>query len=250
MLAEGGQLSKAARVVEKAWRTHPHPDLAQVFAHLRFGDAARDRLKRIESLVRKVPGHVEGALALAGAAIDAREFAKARAALSSFLAAPTKRVALLMAEIERAEHNNDGRAREWIARALNAAPDPTWTADGHVSDTWLPASPSGRLDAFEWRVPLSSIAAAAPVIEPDAVDRVGADQLQVRAPSQENATPAGSLAESAAITTSRDEPRSPQPRAEPVIPLIRAPDDPGPEAAADNEPQAEPETAGWRKMFE
>ena len=46
-----------------------------------------------------------------------------------------------MAELERAEHNDEGRAREWIARAVHAAPDPTWTADGHVSDRWLPASP-------------------------------------------------------------------------------------------------------------
>ena len=52
-----------------------------------------------------------------------------------------------------------------------AAPDPTWTADGHVSDRWLPASPSGRLDAFEWRVPLAGIgkpSSEKPAIEPEA----------------------------------------------------------------------------------
>ena len=74
---------------------------------------------------------------------------------ANYLAAPTKRVALLMAELERAERNDEGRAREWTARAVNAAPDPQWTTDGHVSKHWLPASPSGRLDAFEWRVPLT-----------------------------------------------------------------------------------------------
>ena len=63
-----------------------------------------------------------------------------------------------MAELERAERNDEGRAREWVARALNAAPDPAWTADGYVSDRWLPVSPvTGRLDAFEWRVPLTGI---------------------------------------------------------------------------------------------
>ena len=127
--------------------THPHPDLAQVFSDLRFGDAARDRLKRIEVLAKRCPD-IEGALALARAAIDAREFAKARDALASFLAAPTRRVALLMAELERAEQNDEGRAREWIARALHAAPDPAWTAEEHVSDRWLPVSPSGKLDAL------------------------------------------------------------------------------------------------------
>jgi HemY protein len=102
VLAEGGELRKASRVVNKAWEAQPHPDLAEVLANLRFGDAARDRLKRIETLAKKVPGHIESALALARAALDAQEFAKARDALASHLVAPTKRVALLLAEIERA----------------------------------------------------------------------------------------------------------------------------------------------------
>jgi hypothetical protein len=36
----------------------------------------------------------------------------------------------------------------------------------------------------------------------------------------------------------------------PVIPLIHAPDDPGPEAAEEPDPRAEAQTAPWRKMFE
>jgi hypothetical protein len=39
------------------------------------------------------------------------------------------------------------------------------------------------------------------------------------------------------------------PRADPVIPLVHAPDDPGPEAAEDTAPPAEPEVTGWRKLF-
>ena len=68
MLAEGGELRKASRMVAKAWRANPHPELAQTYAELRFGDAARDRLNRIEALVKKTPGHVESALAVARAA--------------------------------------------------------------------------------------------------------------------------------------------------------------------------------------
>ena len=76
------------------------------------------------------PGHVESALAVARAALDAHEFATARAALAPLLAAPTQRVAMLMAELEQLE-GDEGRAREWMARALNAARDPAWTADGY-----------------------------------------------------------------------------------------------------------------------
>ena len=164
----------------------------RTYAELRFGDAARDRLKRIEALAKKVPGHIEGALAMARAALDAREFAKARAALAPYLAAPTKRVALLMAELERAERNDEGRAREWMARALNAAPDPAWTADGYVSDRWLPVSPvSGRLDAFEWRVPLTGIARRAPVIEPEPAGRCTPIEIARRAESAADRPAAG-----------------------------------------------------------
>ncbi|HML07822.1 MAG TPA: heme biosynthesis HemY N-terminal domain-containing protein [Xanthobacteraceae bacterium] len=241
--AEAGDTRKAARIIEKAWRTNPHPDLAQVFSELRFGDAARDRLKRIEGLAKKAPGHLEGALALARAALDAREFAKARAVLAAYLAVPTKRVALLMAELERAERADEGRAREWIARALNAAPDPAWTADGYVSDRWLPVSPvSGRLDTFEWRVPLSGIAGTAPMIEPE-------PRPVAPVASTEEAQPAAAPAAPPPRRRSARTPPTP-PKLEPVIPLVHAPDDPGPEAVEENEePRVEPQN-GWRKIFE
>jgi HemY protein len=249
MLAEGGELRKATRVLNKAWQANPHPDLAQVFSDLRFGDAARDRLKRIEALAKKVPGHIEGALALARAAIDAQEFAKARAALASYLTTPTKRVALLMAELERAAANDEGRAREWIARALNAAPDPAWTADGHVSDRWLPVSPRGRLDAFEWRVPLTGITNAAPVIEPEALAPPPA--LAAGAPPTDDKPETAVAAAPAAAAASLRRGVTEHPTADAVIPLVHAPDDPGPDAVEESEAHAEPEqSVGWRKMFE
>src|SRR5262249_28827255 len=83
------------------------------------------------------------------------EFAVARTALAPYTAAPRKRVAALMAEREMAQ-GDEGRAREWMARALNARRDPAWTADAFVSEHWQPISPvSGRLDAFEWKDPLA-----------------------------------------------------------------------------------------------
>jgi HemY protein len=264
MLAEGGEPRKARRILDKAWLANPHPHLAQAYAQLRFGDAARDRLKRMEALAQKVPGHIEGALALARAAIDAQDYAKARAALAPHLAALTKRVALLMAELERAERNDEGRVREWIARAVHAAPDPAWTADGHVSDRWLPVSPvSGRLDAFEWRVPLAGIASAATVINPQPTAaapvaaaseprsdgaRIAHDKDAATIAEEKAGTPAAA-AELAAIPPSQRRGRSSEPKPEAVIPLVHAPDDPGPDAAEENEPPGEQENGGWRKIF-
>src|SRR5947199_135345 len=156
--SEAHQVRRSMRLVETAWLAQPHPDLADAYAHVKLGDSARQRLVRVETLAAKAPGHIEGALAVARAAIDASEFTKAREALAPFIAQPTQRVALLMAEIERTEHGDSGRARAWTLRAVRALHDPAWTADGYVSARWRPVSPvTGRLDAFQWQTPVASL---------------------------------------------------------------------------------------------
>jgi HemY protein len=80
-LAESGEPRKARKILETAWTINPHPDIAESYANLRLGDSARERLARMQKLAAKVSGQLEGALAVARAALDAREFATARAAL-------------------------------------------------------------------------------------------------------------------------------------------------------------------------
>ena len=166
LLAEAGEQRQAVRILEASWRENPHPDIANAYADLVPGASARDRLTRMRTLVRLAEAHPESALALANAALEAHEFAEARASLAPLTAAPSKRVATLMARIETAEHGDTGRAREWMARAVHAAHDPAWTADGVISETWMPVSPvTGRLDAFQWRVPVAELTPRGPMIE-------------------------------------------------------------------------------------
>src|SRR5262245_32848071 len=163
LLAAAGERRKAARVIEAAWRANPHPDLAD--AYLRPGDSAREKLERIEALAAMAPGDAEAAIAVARAALDAKEFTVGKQALAPFTASPTKRVAALMAALEL-QSGDEGRGREWMARAFNARRDPAWTADGFVSDHWLPISPvTGRLDAFAWKDPLAGEEHAGAVID-------------------------------------------------------------------------------------
>ena len=214
-------------------------------------------------------GDPEGPLAVARAAIDAREFAVARGALAPLLAQPTQRVAQLMAELEEADTGNIGRAREWMARALNAARDPAWTADGLVSDKWMPVSPAtGKLDAFAWKVPVSDLNPPARVIEsgepapaaapaPAPPAPPAADTSAVPLPphdADEDAPevdgPASRAAGRTLPATIRREPRP----ADTVIPLVHAPDDPGPEEAAlAEDPAPEPPEGearrSWRDLF-
>jgi len=252
LLAEAGELRKGGRILERAWKANPHPDLAETYAHLRFGDSARDRLTRIELLAKKAPGHIESALVVARAALDAREFEKARAVLAPFLANPTQRVALLMAEIEEVEHGDDGRAREWMARAVHATRDPAWTADGLISERWLPVSPvSGRLDAFQWKVPLAELAApdgrTAETGELPAIIDAGAAEQKPAVTERVSEKRPAAPAENAPAPRVR---RSRKPRAEMVIPLVHVPDDPGPETEAEPEPEPVPEQTpdGWSKL--
>jgi HemY protein len=158
ILASRGNTAKAAKVLQKTWVKSPHPDLAAAYAYARVGDSTRDRFDRIRQLAALNPHSIESPIAVATAAIDARLYGEARHALEPLLPERlTQRVATLMARIEAGENGEKGRVREWLARAMNAARDPAWIADGVTSDHWQATSPvDGRLDAFQWRVPVES----------------------------------------------------------------------------------------------
>ncbi len=156
LLAARGNTAKAAKILQKTWRKSPHPDLATAYAYARIGDSPRDRLTRICQLADLNPHSIESPIAVAIAAIEAKDWSVARKAIAPLLESRlTQRVCTLMAKIEGGEHGDAGRVREWLARAVNAPRDPAWTADGIVSETWSPVSPvTGQLDAFQWRVPV------------------------------------------------------------------------------------------------
>jgi HemY protein len=297
--SEAHQIRRSMRIVEAAWLAQPHPDLADAYAHVRLGDSARQRLVRVETLAAKAPGHLESALAIARAAIDATEYARAREALAPFIAVPTQRVAMLMAEIERTEHGDSGRARAWTLRAVRALHDPVWTADGYVSSTWRPVSPvTGRLDAFVWQAPLAALpsdknatiepspfeeamlAPPAPRREPPAVEasepaaEPAVDRIEPAAPAPQDNSPIVTLAPEPAPAppapppsaeppqpaplfrarqdlAGHDQPKASQSSIPAVIPIVRAPDDPGIDDEATGSEFAEPihptgQTGGWR----
>ncbi|MDH7802971.1 MULTISPECIES: heme biosynthesis protein HemY [unclassified Rhizobium] len=152
-------LRKAASVLEPVWKNDPHPQIADLYVRARSGDTAIDRLKRAERLESLKPNNIESLFAVAHAALDAKEFAKARTkAEAAARIEPRESIFLLMADIEQAETGDQGRVRYWMAQALRAPRDPVWVADGIASEKWLPVSPiTGRLDAFEWKAPFGQL---------------------------------------------------------------------------------------------
>src|SRR5277367_5338556 len=223
LTAQAGDARRATRMLEAAYAQTPHPDLAAAYLRVRHGDSSEDRLTRARALARMSPLDPESSLTVGRAALEARELSAARAAIAPLIGSdsssgrPTRRVCLLMADIEETEGNH-GAVREWLGRAARAPRDKAWVADGVISDRWAPVSPSGTLDGFVWRTPDERIAA----------------------PTESAATPpppspAGAIAAPVPAPAIRSEPAQPPtlvptPRAGVIIdPTSMSPDDPGPE---------------------
>jgi HemY protein len=230
LLAQAGDYRRASRVLEAAYAQTPHPDLAAAYVRVRHGDSTEDRLARARTLARVAPNDPESFLTVGRAALEAHDSLAARAAIAPLLASdsphgrPTRRVCLLMADLEEAD-GHQGAVREWLGRAARAPRDKAWVADGVISDRWAPISPSGALDAFVWRTPDERFALPAEPMAPEPPPPV----------VEAIAAPAIALA---------PEPVEPERRAAPgqgpaIVPAARtgviidpasmSPDDPGPE---------------------
>jgi HemY protein len=258
-----GDLRKASRVLEAAWKLTPHPDLATLYLHVRAGDSAHDRLARAEKLFALRPDAMESRLILARAALDAREFERVHSVLQPLLVArPTTRACLLMAETEERQHGDSGHVREWLSRASRAPRDEAWIADGVISDHWAPISPvSSQLDAFRWMRPNETLSrhddwehqpspsASAPA-DPEALEPPRAAPAAM-GPS--TATRTGTPRALAPVTPTPDPASSAAPPAPPrktrdgqdrpgdvIFPLSTSPDDPGPAHADPDHPEDPP----------
>ncbi|HLX99428.1 MAG TPA: heme biosynthesis HemY N-terminal domain-containing protein [Roseiarcus sp.] len=231
LMAQAGDYRRASRILEAAYAQTPHPDLAAAYLRVRHGDSSADRVARARALVRIAPGDPESLLTLGRAALEAHDDAAARSAIAPLIASdspdgrPTRRVCLLMADIEEADGHH-GAVREWLGRAARAPHDKAWVADGVISDRWAPVSPSGTLDGFVWRTPDERIAAPA----------------EAAAAARPVAPPAEAIAAPPPAPALKPEPIEPEPPAAPptpnlvpapragviIDPASMAPDDPGP----------------------
>ena len=192
-LMRNNDIGRAAGMIEAVWKKTPHPELADAYIHLRIGDSATDRLKRAKKLAAMKPHHTEGSFAIAQAAIDAHEWQLARDTMRGILAvSPSERACLTMADIEESEFGDRGRMRDWLSRAVRAPRDAAWTADGYVSEKWLPFSPvTGRIDAFEWKVPVEQIGGPGDApLDAEAIDALLAPPPASSQPPEPDAVPA------------------------------------------------------------
>ena len=150
----GNSAHKIVKRIEQLWKKAPHPDLVPAYLALQPGKSALQNLKLVQKLTTKNRTHSESRIALAGAAIKARRWSMARVALRDEAETPTRRVCRLMADIEIGENEDAGLAREWMDRALTAAPDACWVGPSGEAASWQAVCPeTGQIDAFKWGHP-------------------------------------------------------------------------------------------------
>jgi HemY protein len=187
-LAGEGRKKAAAKAIERAWRTAPVPELAQLYQALFEGEPPLARLKRLERLVAQNPGGRESHVAAAEAALGAQLWGEARrhleralalpappyrrgnglpVAADSDLARPTPRLGRLRARLEAAEYGTAGGFDE----AAGALPDPCYICAhcGGESQEWHSlCSYCGAFDTLAWHTPARSIATFLPQPQPAA----------------------------------------------------------------------------------
>jgi HemY protein len=205
-LAEQVSKPKLARkILETSWKARPHPALARAHLALSSSQPPIERFRQIERLHQMQPTALESELALAEQAIVAKQWQAARAALErAQKLGPTASVYRLLAELEQAEGNGE-KARLWLARAVDAPPDPAWLCEttGEARADWAPFGPDGRFDSLRWGsppkiVPLLRPGAAAELILPGAAP---AGAVAASAPPGEAAARAASPPPAGAIAT-------------------------------------------------
>jgi HemY protein len=197
LLLADGRRPRAAKVVERAWRTAPHPELAQIYGEIWQPEAPLTRMTHFQHLAEQNPSARESRLVVADAALQAQLWGEARSQLEQAMTAAlpmpaglpgnagaiartsstidfdngpsraTPRLCLMMARLEEAEHGDLARIREWLDRAFHALPDPRYVCAhcGGETAEWRPLCPRcGRFDTLCWRTPAGSeVAAIAPM---------------------------------------------------------------------------------------
>ena len=143
-LRAAGKDNKAQDVIRTAWGLAPHPDLA-TFALAPVTDKM-ERVQAAKRLARTNPEHPETDLLLARTELDAGLTGEARRHAEAARAAGLnqRRLWLLLAEIDHAEHDTPEAGRDALRQAANADPDPTriCTNCGTTQPAWLPTCPA------------------------------------------------------------------------------------------------------------
>lgn len=127
LLAADGKVSRAAAMIESAWKSQPHPALWLAYRDLRTDETPRERARRLAALAALNPEARESRVLTVEQALIGGEIGAAREAAATLADEPvTQRLAGLQARAANAAGAVD-EARAWIARGAAAPQEPDWS---------------------------------------------------------------------------------------------------------------------------
>jgi HemY protein len=185
----GDEPRRARRTIEAAWRRQPHPDLARLYALALAEPDPVKRYRALAALEEAAPRHLETHRALARAALDAKLWGEARRHIK-VAESPDAGFCRLTAELEQSEGANAAAARDWLARASEAEPEPAWLcrACGAAAREWSAlCGHCGDFDSLAWgQAPRVAALAQAPSGTVLAAERAGAERAGAEAAGGES----------------------------------------------------------------
>lgn len=141
-----GATRKALAAAETAWGNIPHPALARAFFEVIAEEEPLARVSQAEKLAGANPEHPESRYLVAEAALDAALWGQARSRLKPLVESGVqeKRLAVLMARLEEAEHGNQGEALRWLKQAVALESVAVWVCGvcGHGQERWTAECPA------------------------------------------------------------------------------------------------------------
>lgn len=154
-LIKAGQIKEAEKILKKAWKSHPHPDLAAAFAAIDPDETAEGRATRFAPLIKLHPDHRETVVLQAQLMMAMGDMPGAKRALKPLAEADADaQICTLMAAITRDSHAAESRA--WLAKAISAPAAPAWVCDkcGHPHENWGPICENcSSVDSLSWAQP-------------------------------------------------------------------------------------------------
>ena len=135
-----GHHAKAKKVIERCWKTSPHPELGQIWMRLRLvSPRQKPVLEWVEKLTKNNPAHLESYLLRIQAMIYEEKWGDAQQILAEAVEIkPEQRVYKLWADLDERAEKSEATVRMRMEQMLEASPAPCWICkvSGLVYPEW------------------------------------------------------------------------------------------------------------------
>lgn len=156
----------ASKIIERVWRTAPHPELAELYVLAGGALTPAARVQRLQNLASYNPAMSESRLAVARGAVEAQLWGIAREQLNVVLTnGADQRALALMAELAEKESRDPRSGLEWRSQAVAAPSGPQWRCShcGELAPDWQPfCQACGKLGEIDWQGPKTPALQALP----------------------------------------------------------------------------------------